>query len=504
MSLEYPKKQGYIVNEPYGIPDFARVKVLIVGDIMLDKYYQGTTDRISPEAPVPIVNVKNTTERPGGAANVAVNAAMLGASVTLLGYVGKDNASKSISNALSALNVDCKFISVDELSTITKMRVLSRNQQLLRLDFEQSFSEIDSGSLIKLFEESIKGADVVVFSDYAKGTLSCIESLIKIARASQKPVIIDPKGSDFDKYAGATVVTPNLSEFNIVNGASTSEAELQQKAERLCLKNNISSVLLTRSEQGMSLYTLKESTSCNNDMSSAVKALHLPAKAREVFDVTGAGDTVVSTLACSLAAGLDIEHASQLANYAAGEVVGKIGTSSVTSTELALALSKNQELNKGILNQEQLLQAVKQAQSMGETVVMTNGCFDILHSGHVSYLKQASKLGDKLIVAVNSDNTVEKLKGLGRPINSVVRRMAVLAGLSSVDWVVEFTEDTPERLISELLPNVLVKGGDYTIEQIAGGKQVAENGGQVLALDFEEGVSTSAIISQIVDPQIKQ
>ena len=235
MSLEYPKKQGYIVNEPYGIPDFARVKVLIVGDIMLDKYYQGTTDRISPEAPVPIVNVKNTTERPGGAANVAVNAAMLGASVTLLGYVGKDNASKSISNALSALNVDCKFISVDELSTITKMRVLSRNQQLLRLDFEQSFSEIDSGSLIKLFEESIKGADVVVFSDYAKGTLSCIESLIKIARASQKQVIIDPKGSDFDKYAGATVVTPNLSEFNLVNGASTSEAELQQKAERLCL-----------------------------------------------------------------------------------------------------------------------------------------------------------------------------------------------------------------------------------------------------------------------------
>ncbi|MDT0593591.1 bifunctional D-glycero-beta-D-manno-heptose-7-phosphate kinase/D-glycero-beta-D-manno-heptose 1-phosphate adenylyltransferase HldE [Glaciecola petra] len=469
------------------LPDFSQARLLIVGDLMLDRYYQGGTSRISPEAPVPVVKVEDCEDRPGGAANVAVNAAMLGAKVTLMGFVGNDDGAQVLTDLLEARSVKSDFLKIDGYNTITKLRVMSRNQQLLRLDFEKSFADVGKALLQERFEKHIEDADVVVLSDYAKGGLSEIQELLTLANKYGKPVIVDPKGDDFTKYSGATLITPNVNEFEQVQGHADNEAQLHANAITVCEINNVEHVLLTRSEKGMSLFSRNG------------KAHHLPALAREVFDVTGAGDTVVSTLACALALNTPIDYACQLANSAAGVVVAKLGTSSVTATELALALNQNKTTDGGVLNQEQLILAVKQAQEKGEKVVMTNGCFDILHAGHVSYLNEAAALGDRLVVAVNSDASVTKLKGIGRPINNVNRRMAVLAGLSSVDWVVEFFEETPQRLISEVLPNVLVKGGDYKIEEIAGADEVIANGGQVNTLCFEDGVSTTAIISQIID-----
>ena len=469
------------------LPDFSQAKLLVVGDLMLDRYYQGATSRISPEAPVPVVKVEESEDRPGGAANVAVNAAMLGAKVSLMGFVGEDEGASKLHELMQARQVSCQFLKVKAYNTITKLRVMSRNQQLLRLDFEKSFEDVDKSSLEQSFEQKLKEVDLVVLSDYAKGALSDVEKLIALAKRYDKPIIVDPKGDSFAKYRGATLITPNVSEFEQVKGTWKTEAELQASAMAACEQHQLNHILLTRSEKGMSLF------------SDNGNAHHLPALAREVFDVTGAGDTVVSTLACALAIGSPVEFACQLANHAAGVVVAKLGTSSVTPTELMLALKRNKSIDGGVLNQEQLIFAVKHAQENGEKVVMTNGCFDILHAGHVSYLNEAAALGDRLIVAVNSDASVTKLKGSGRPVNNVARRMAVLAGLASVDWVVEFFEDTPQRLISEVLPNVLVKGGDYKVEEIAGATEVMENGGQVNTLCFEDGVSTSAIISQIID-----
>lgn len=479
MSLSYTSSKQ--------LPPFNQARVLIVGDLMLDRYYQGSTSRISPEAPVPVVQVETTEDRPGGAANVAVNAATLGAKVVLMGLVGSDDTAQKLTTNLQAQDITCDFLAFENFNTITKLRVISRNQQLLRLDFERSFADVDKAELVSRYATHLEQADIVVLSDYAKGALSDVQTLIQMAKAKNIPIVVDPKGTSFAKYKGATVITPNMSEFELVQGESNNEAQLHLNAQACCEANQLSHVLLTRAEKGMSLFSVQG------------KAHHLPALAREVYDVTGAGDTVVSTLACALAAKANIEFACQLANHAAGVVVGKLGTSSVTATELALALNQHKSSDGGVLNQEQLALAVQQAKQKGERVVMTNGCFDILHAGHVSYLAEAAALGERLIVAVNSDASVTKLKGAGRPVNNVQRRMAVLAGLASVDWVVEFDQDTPRALIANILPDILVKGGDYKVEDIAGAKEVMNNGGTVQTLGFEDGVSTSAIISQIIE-----
>lgn len=473
------------------LPDFSKAKILIIGDLMLDRYWSGATGRISPEAPVPVVNVNNTEDRPGGAANVAINAATLGAQVSLLGLVGEDEAGIILANRLKALDINCQFETVAGFDTITKLRVMSRNQQLLRLDFEKSFASVDKNALLARFNQLIDDVDLVVLSDYAKGCLSEPQSLINAAAAKNKPVIVDPKGSDFGKYSGATLITPNMSEFEQVVGQCETEADLALKANT-CLEDlSLDALLVTRSENGMSLFAKGYSE-------SEAGTMHLPAQAKEVYDVTGAGDTVVSTLACALAVNSSLQFACQLANHAASVVVGKLGTSTVSNTELALSINAHTHIDGGVMNLERLLAEVKKSQQSGETVVMTNGCFDILHSGHVSYLSEAAKLGQRLIVAVNSDDSVRRLKGEGRPINNVSRRMAVLAGLSAVDWVIEFSDDTPQSLIATVLPNILVKGGDYKVDEIAGGKEVIENGGEVRVLNFEEGVSTTGIIEQIV------
>lgn len=469
------------------LPDFSTARVLVVGDLMLDRYWTGRTGRISPEAPVPVVQIDGIEDRPGGAANVALNAAALGAQVTLLGMCGDDESASLLEEKLSVLDVACHFVRVPGFDTITKLRVLSRNQQLIRLDFEKSFACADKSQLQQAFISKLSEADVVILSDYDKGCLSAVQDLIKLAREHNVPTIVDPKGSDFSKYRGATLLTPNMGEFEGVAGHCEDELQLVQRAQAMIENLSLDNLLVTRSEKGMTLIQKDH------------MELHLPAKAREVFDVTGAGDTVVATLSAALAAGVSMADACALANAAASVVVGKLGTSSVTATELAQAVSQDKSPGRGVMSQQQLAIAIKAAKQRGEKIVMTNGCFDILHAGHVSYLETASELGDKLIVAVNDDDSVRRLKGQGRPINSVQRRMAVLAGLASVDWVCDFSEDTPERIISELLPDVLVKGGDYQVENIAGGKQVIANGGEVKVLNFEEGVSTTGIIQSIVD-----
>ncbi|OIN03767.1 bifunctional D-glycero-beta-D-manno-heptose-7-phosphate kinase/D-glycero-beta-D-manno-heptose 1-phosphate adenylyltransferase HldE [Oceanisphaera psychrotolerans] len=467
------------------LPEFDSARVLVVGDVMLDRYWSGPTGRISPEAPVPVVKVEHNEERPGGAANVALNVAALGAKARLLGLTGADEAATSLQDKMQGVGVECDFVRLTSHPTITKLRVMSRNQQLLRLDFEESFAPEDAAPLTDKTRAALSQAGVVVLSDYAKGALTQVQSLIQAANQAGVPVLVDPKGSDFEKYRGATLLTPNMSEFEAVVGKVRDEEELVARGRELVKQFDLKALLVTRSEHGMTLI--------HDDQDE----LHLPAQAHEVFDVTGAGDTVIATLATCLAAGLPLDEACALANVAASIVVGKLGTSTVSAIELANVLYGAPESGMGVVSEQQLKYVVDAARRRGEKIVMTNGCFDILHAGHVSYLNHARQLGDRLIVAVNTDASVRALKGDGRPVNTVDRRMAVLAGLGAVDWVVPFGEDTPRRLIAETLPDVLVKGGDYQPEEIAGFEEVTANGGEVKVLNFEDGCSTSAIIEAI-------
>lgn len=472
------------------LPAFEKAKVLVVGDVMLDRYWGGPTGRISPEAPVPVVKIEQIEDRPGGAANVALNIATLGGLVHLAGLVGQDETAEALTQGIQTLGVEPQWLRVEDKPTITKLRVLSRNQQLIRLDFEDAFAPSDSEKLLSQSEALLDNVGVVVLSDYAKGALDNPTGFIAKAKAKGVKVLVDPKGSDFARYRGASLLTPNMSEFELVVGPITSEADLVEKAKGLLKEFDLEAMLVTRSEKGMTLITADE------------PELHIPTVAREVYDVTGAGDTVISALATAIAAGSDLPQACAIANTAAGIVVGKLGTSTVSRIELIESLSHTHgETGFGMMSEDQLAYALEQAKLRGERVVMTNGCFDILHAGHVSYLKQARELGDRLIVAVNSDASVKRLKGEGRPVNPVDRRMTVLAGLASVDWVVPFEEDTPQRVIARLLPDLLVKGGDYKVEEIAGGKEVMDAGGQVKVLGFEDGVSTTAIIENIMANQ---
>ena len=347
------------------------------------------------------------------------------------------------------------------------------------------FFYIDTDALLAQYQRDLDRCDVVVLSDYGKGTLVAIEQLIATARAAGKPVLIDPKVQDFSRYNGATLITPNMAEFELVAGHCADEQALIDKSNALLAQHDLEALLVTRGEHGMTLLRRDE------------PEFHLPTQAREVFDVTGAGDTVISVLAAALAAGEELRSATALANLAAGIVVGKLGTASVSVPELRRTVLMGQDAGFGEMNRAQLQVAVADARSHGERIVMTNGCFDILHAGHVLYLNQARQLGDRLIVAVNDDDSVRRLKGAGRPVNPLDRRMTVLSALESVDWVVPFSEDTPEQLICAIKPELLVKGGDYRPEDIAGYECVKQAGGEVVVLDYEDGCSTSRLIDAI-------
>ncbi|QLB13006.1 D-alpha,beta-D-heptose 7-phosphate 1-kinase /D-beta-D-heptose 1-phosphate adenylyltransferase [Bisgaardia hudsonensis] len=464
---------------------FNHAKVLVLGDVMLDRYWFGATNRISPEAPVPVVKVNSNEERAGGAANVAMNISSLNVAVELLGLIGNDETGQSLIRLLNQQSIHCNFVELEGYPTITKLRVLSRHQQLLRLDFEENFNDVKSDSLLGKLKSAVKNCGALILSDYGKGTLNDVKLMIEIARQENVPVLIDPKGTDFERYRGATLLTPNMSEFEAVVGVCHSEEDIIEKGLKLINDFDLSALLITRSEKGMTLLRANQAP------------YHLPTEAKEVFDVTGAGDTVIATLATAIADGRSLEESCYLANVAAGIVVGKLGTSTVSTVELENAIHGRDVDGFGVMSETDLKSVVALAKARGEKIVMTNGCFDILHPGHVSYLDNARKLGDRLIVAVNTDNSVKRLKGENRPINDLSARMAVLAGLSSVDWVVSFDEDTPQRLIGEILPDLLVKGGDYKPEDIAGSKEVWANGGDVRVLNFENGCSTSNVINKI-------
>lgn len=472
---------------PRSLPEFTRANVLVIGDVMLDRYWFGDTSRISPEAPVPVVKIDSTDNRPGGAGNVALNIAALGATVTLLGITGKDEAGKILEEQLAAAAVQHDLCQLSDIPTIVKLRVISRHQQLLRLDFEDKLRPVSKNVLLERYETKLKQANLVILSDYNKGTLSDTPALIQAARAAGVPVLVDPKGTDYRIYRHANIITPNYKEFEAVVGSCHSEQAILEKGRALLNEHQIECLLVTRGEMGMTLITADSVT-------------HLPAYAREVFDVTGAGDTVIGVLGAAVAAGADIQTATALANLAASLVVGKLGAATISTPELQGALTGKTTIATGVMNDEQLLQAATEARAQGKKIVFTNGCFDVLHAGHVTYLQMAKQLGDLLVVAVNTDDSIRKLKGPNRPINHLEHRMTVLAGLDAVDWVVPFADETPERLLKLLRPELLVKGGDYQIDQVVGADIVRSYGGDVRIMKHTITTSSSSIINKIHNP----
>jgi len=451
---------------------------------MLDHYCYGETSRISPEAPVPVVHVQGAEKRPGGAANVAMNIAALGAGATLAGVIGDDEAGHTLTTSLEQAGVHCDLEPSADFETITKMRVLSRNQQLIRLDLEARVPAGAAQALKRRVSERLKNCTALVLSDYGKGSLVDCQQLIHSAREAGCAVLVDPKGHDFSAYRGATLVTPNQAEFEAVAGICADSEVLAERGEKLREELELEALLITRGEYGMCL------------LQASHEALHLPARAHEVFDVTGAGDTVIGVLAACLAAGQALAAAARLANVAAGLVVEKLGAATTSAGELRDAIAQPPVVLAGVLTEAQLQSQLDAVRARGERIVMTNGCFDLLHAGHVHYLRQAARLGDRLLVAVNDDDSVRRLKGTGRPLNSVTARMQVLAALEMVDWVIAFGEDTPAQLIARVLPDVLVKGGDYSADQVAGAGVVKEAGGAVEILEFLPGYSSSDLLSR--------
>lgn len=468
------------------LPNYSTGRVLVIGDLMLDRYWHGVTSRISPEAPVPVVHVKDDEQRAGGAGNVALNIAALGGRVSVMGFVGKDEQAEALKVLLQQAGVLCLFEAIDDYPTITKLRVMSRHQQLIRLDFEDGFQTVSNEQLLHQYHAEMMQANAVILSDYGKGTLNNVAQFITLAKQLKKPVLVDPKGTDFSIYKHATLITPNLSEFEAVVGACDDQQQLVDKGVNLLHEMDFEALLVTQGEQGMTLLTKNEAP------------LHLPTHAREVFDVTGAGDTVISVLAASLAAKKSLAEATVLANMGAGIVVGKLGTATVNTEELSYALQGQRAHQRGVGTLDDIKKAMQAAREEGEKIVLTNGCFDILHPGHIRYLQQAKALGDRLVILVNSDDSVKRLKGPERPLNHLQYRMEMLAALECVDWVLPFAGDTPKEEIDQLLPDILAKGGDYTdVTSIAGHESVLANGGEVKMLSLFEGHSTTSIIKSI-------
>ena len=466
------------------------LSVLVVGDVILDKYIWGTVERISPEAPVPVVHATRTTHCPGGAANVAMNLVGLGAQSTIVGFVGEDEDGSILGGTLSASGVHASLVSVPSFPTTSKLRILSNNQQMLRVDSEKTALRPGRfyDQLIQQARQVIPSSSVVVLSDYAKGVLSdtvCAE-IISDARALGIPVLVDPKSSSFKKYSNATTICPNLKELSLVVGESVKDlGELFDIAEGYVDRYGLDFLTVTLGEKGIAIVG-KGMRKC------------APARARQVFDVSGAGDTVIATLALCLACGIKMETAIEVANIAAGIVVSKVGTVPIELNELIGALSQDHVslAKEKILTQGRLRARVAAWRSTGQRIVFTNGCYDLLHVGHITLLEHARQLGDKLIVAINSDVSAKGSKGPTRPMVVEEQRARVLAALSAVDAVVIFDESTPLELIRAVRPDVLVKGGDYTEDTVVGATEVRSWGGGVCLVPFVKGLSTSELISK--------
>ena len=474
-------------TNPFDVKDFRKLHVLVVGDLMLDRYWVGDASRVSPEAPVPIVVVSGQECRPGGAANVALNVVSLGAKCTLLGFTGQDEAGEQLRQSLSAAGVNCQFIELQDWRTPVKLRVLANSQQMIRLDFEEQPPQIGESERLALLlnrvEKYLKEAQALILEDYDKGVLQEPQAVIAAANLNGVPVLVDPKAKPLSEYMNSDIVKPNEKEF--ADFAGVEKTEFPEIARRICEELDIKNIIITLGGEGMSI----------NDASIS---RHIPARPVDVFDVTGAGDTSAAVMGLGLALGISVHQLSELANLASSLVIGKLGTAPISAPELESGL-KLMTIGRGVVDKHSLINLVEEAKESGQRIVFTNGCFDILHAGHVTYLEEAAKLGDRLIVALNKDESVSRLKGLGRPIVKYESRALVISGLGAVDWVVGFDEDTPERLLEEIKPDVLVKGGDYSEERVVGGDFVRGYGGSVNVLTLVEDLSTSEIVDRIKD-----
>jgi D-beta-D-heptose 7-phosphate kinase/D-beta-D-heptose 1-phosphate adenosyltransferase len=477
---------------------FSKVKVLVVGDLMLDRYILGEVERISPEAPVPVLRHAQRYERPGGAANVAMNLAGLGCGVFLAGFWGADGERDELAKLVETAGVDTAGVVTSSLPTISKTRIVARTQQMLRLDIE-SREAVPAEEMARLEAravELVKKVHAVILSDYAKGALSAglCEAVIHAARAVGIPVLVDPKTRDLSKYSGATTICPNLAELSLATGVPAHRTdELLKAAHAQRIEHDFRFLTVTMSEKGIRI--LGPASDGSDDYYS-------PARAREVFDVSGAGDTVIATLAASLAGGLHIHTAVELANLAAGIVVGKIGTVPIAQHELIAALTPSSGITSAekILDFDGVQRRVAEWRTSGETVVFTNGCFDLLHVGHITLLEDCRRFGSKLVLGLNTDASVSRLKGPTRPIVGQNERARVMSALAAVDAVVLFDQETPLELIRALKPNVLVKGGDYTIDTVVGHEDVLTNGGRVEIVPTVEGFSTTNIVKKLTAP----
>ncbi|MDO9708511.1 bifunctional D-glycero-beta-D-manno-heptose-7-phosphate kinase/D-glycero-beta-D-manno-heptose 1-phosphate adenylyltransferase HldE [Paracraurococcus lichenis] len=474
--------------------DFSRLRILVLGDVMLDRFLYGAVDRISPEAPVPVVRLGRTLAMAGGAGNVARNISALGGEAVLVGLVGQDAAAAELRALLAAdPRIADALVGSPARPTICKMRVIAGNQQVVRLDDEVAAAAdaAERAALVAAVEAALPGCAALILSDYAKGVLApeVIAAAIAAAGRLGLPVLADPKSDDFAQYRGAGCLTPNAKELaRAARMPVGTEAEVAAAARQVMAAAGLPALLCTRAEKGMTLVL-------------AEGGVHsVPAEAREVFDVSGAGDTVIAALALAHAAGQPLPEAMRIANAAAGIVVGKLGTATVTADELSHALragSGSAPGEEALLDHAAALRLVRDWQAHGLRVGFANGCFDILHAGHVALLRAARRRCDRLVVALNTDASVARLKGPARPVNGLADRAAVISALAAVDAVVAFAEDTPLELIRLLMPDVLIKGADYSIDRVVGADLVQAAGGEVALIELVPGRSTTALVERL-------
>lgn len=474
------------------VKSFKNYKILIIGDIMLDNFVYGHVERISPEGPIPILKYTHQKMMAGGAGNVAANIISLGGHAHLISCVGKDDKAEALKAQLKSQNISAYLAKDENRPTTEKTRYIAKGQQLLRLDNElaMSISASIEQELLEEIQQCISNFDVILLSDYAKGVLtaSLSQKVIALANEYNKPILVDPKGSQWSAYKKATLITPNIHEAAVITGyTAQNNKEAEDTAHRLAQDYELKGLLLTRGAQGMSLY-------------EGENMRHFATEAAEVADVSGAGDTVVATFALALAAGVDMATAAAISNSAAGIVVEKSGTATVTASELMARTGQAiHQYHDELMALDALLARVENWKKRGFTIGFTNGCFDLLHAGHLHNFIEAKKECDRLIVAVNSDASVKRLKGETRPVQSLEDRARVLAHIREIDAVCMFEEDTPYDLIQKLQPDILIKGGDYKPEDIAGYDIVRARGGRVVTIPLLEGFSTTATIAKIAN-----
>ena len=459
-----------------------KLQTLIIGDIILDEYWLGNSNRISPEAPIPVVDIVNNNFRLGGAGNVALNLSKIEQNVNIVCSVGRDEDGKIIEKILKKKKIKFHLNKINFGKSIKKLRVFSGHHQMMRLDFE-SQKENYKIKLDNKLKKKIDNSKLILLSDYNKGSLLDIKKIIKYAKSKSKLIIIDPKGTDFSKYKNASIITPNMIEFTGVVGEVNNKSQLIRKARDLLQKNNLIGILITQGKDGMTFITKN-------------KVIHKKAFSQMVFDVTGAGDTVIAIFSAYLNSGKRYEESMEMANIAASTVIKKIGTAVIDKKEIEeIYENREKALDKKFFSSKQMI--LKKIQSIRKKklkIVMTNGCFDILHAGHLHLFKNAKKLGDFLIVAINGDKSIRSLKGKERPINNLSARIEMLKALSCIDLVVVFKEITPLKIIKLISPDVLVKGGDYKIKNVVGADFVKSKNGKVKIIETKKGYSTSKLL----------